>query len=382
MAKSIERVENDLDKVITEVHVDLKYNNNAPYDIFIDKSFDGLKEKISALYENGKVKACIVSDTNVSKLYLDAFKEQIKDCFIDIKEYIFEAGEPSKNLDTVENAYEVLIQNHFNRKDVLIALGGGVVGDLTGFTAATYLRGIDFIQIPTTLLSQVDSSIGGKTGVDFKQFKNMIGAFKMPKMIYINTSVLNTLDEVQFASGMGEVLKAGLLKDGKFYEWTINHFLEINDKDPDILNEMILKSIEIKRSVVEKDPYEKGDRALLNLGHTAGHAIEKYFEFKYAHGECVALGTIVAAYISWKREMISMEDFYEIRDMFVPFNLPISLDAIDADEIVRLTKSDKKAENGLVKFILLKKIGKAVIEKDVTDDEIKEAVNSLVVEWD
>lgn len=368
--------------MVKEISVAYKSDKNNPYTIYINDSFDLLKEKIDEIYVDNKVKACIITDSNVSELYLNEVKELLKDSFLDIYTYVFEAGEQSKNLDVVQEAYEGLTVNHFNRKDVLIALGGGVVGDLTGFTAATYMRGIDFIQVPTTLLSQVDSSIGGKTGVDFKQYKNMVGAFKMPKLVYINTSVLNSLPDVQFASGMGEVLKAGLLKDGKFYEWTINHFLEITEKDPEILNEMISNSVDIKRQIVEKDPFEKGDRALLNLGHTAGHAIEKYMDFKYAHGECVALGTVVAAYISWKRDMISMEDFYEIRDMFVPFDLPISVDAIDADEIVKLTKSDKKAENGFVKFILLKKIGKAVIVNDVTDDEIKEAVNTLVVEWD
>ena len=364
-----------------EINVSFKTDTNKPYNIYIDADYNNLPEKIAELYPE-KNKACIVSDSNVSPLYLDTIKELLKDTFNEIHSFVFEAGEQQKNIDTICNAYEVLTENHFNRKDVLLALGGGVVGDMTGYIAATYMRGIDFIQLPTTLLSQVDSSIGGKTGVDFKQYKNMVGAFKMPRLVYINTSTLNSLPDEQFASGMAEVLKAGLLKDGHFYEWTINNFLEINDKNPEILTNMIRKSVEIKKFVVEKDPFEQGDRALLNLGHTAGHAIEKYMNFKMSHGECVALGTIVAAYISYKREMISTEDFYEIRDMFVPFNLPISLDEIDADEIVRLTKSDKKAENGFVKFILLKKIGKAVIVKDVTDEEIKNAVNELVVEWD
>lgn len=364
-----------------EINVAFKVDNNKPYNIYIDNTYDNLSSKLSELYPN-KVKACIVTDSNVAPLYLDTLKNALKDVFSEIHEYIFEAGEESKNLDVISGAYEGLTDNHFNRKDVLLALGGGVTGDMTGFIAATYMRGIDFIQLPTTLLSMVDSSIGGKTGVDFKQYKNMIGAFKMPRMVYINTNVLSTLPEIQFSSGMAEVLKAGLLKDGSFYEWTINNFVEINDKDQATLEGMIRKSIEIKKFIVEKDPFEQGDRALLNLGHTAGHAIEKYMNFKMSHGECVALGTIVAAYISYKREMISTEDFYEIRDMFVPFNLPISLDSIDADEIVALTKSDKKAENGFVKFILLKKIGKAVIVKDVTDEEIKAAVNELVVEWD
>ena len=364
-----------------QIDVAFKADRNKPYSIFINSNYSALAEKIKELYEN-RNKACIITDSNVAKLYLEKLKEELKDTFISITEFVFEAGEENKNLDTVQKAYEVLTENKFNRKDVLIALGGGVTGDLTGFVAATYMRGIDFIQVPTTLLSQVDSSIGGKTGVDFKQYKNMVGAFKMPRLVYINTEVLNTLPANQFSSGMAEVLKAGLLKDGSFYEWTINNFMEINEHNKDILAEMIERSVNIKRIVVEKDPFEQGDRALLNLGHTAGHAIEKYMDFKLLHGECVALGTIVAAYISWKRNMLSMEDFYEIRDMFVPFNLPISVDSIDSDEIVRLTKFDKKSENGFVKFILLKKIGKACIVNDVTDEELKEAVSTLYVEWD
>lgn len=364
-----------------EINVAFKTDTNKPYNIYIDSSYNDLTNKLLELYPD-KRKACIITDSNVAPLYLDTVKKLLNNVFCEIHQYIFEAGEQSKNLDTISGAYEGLTEYHFNRKDVLIALGGGVVGDMTGFIAATYMRGIDFIQMPTTLLSQVDSSIGGKTGVDFKQYKNMIGAFKMPRLVFINTATLSTLPDEQFASGMAEVLKAGLLKDGHFYEWTINNFVEINDKDPETLTNMIRKSVEIKKFIVEKDPFEQGDRALLNLGHTAGHAIEKYMDFKMSHGECVALGTIVAAYISYKREMISTEDFYEIRDMFVPFDLPISLDSIDADEIVRLTKSDKKAENGFIKFILLKKIGKAVVVKDVTDEEIKNAVNELVVEWD
>lgn len=368
--------------MLNEIDVALKIDRNKPYKIYIDDSFDLLKEKVDELYPENKVKACIVTDTNVEKLYLQKIKDALKDSFIEIHEYVFEAGEESKNLDVVEGVYEGLTKTRFNRKDLLIALGGGVVGDLTGFAAATYMRGIDFIQIPTTLLSQVDSSIGGKTGVDFKQYKNMVGAFKMPRLVFINTSVLSTLPEEQFASGMAEVLKAGLLKDGAFYSETINKFLEINDKEPEALLNMISKAVNIKRSVVEKDPYEQGERALLNLGHTAGHAIEKYMNFQFSHGQCVALGTIVAAFISWKRDMISMEDFYEIRDMFVPFNLSIAVDALDFDEIINLTKSDKKAENGLIKFVLLKKIGKAVIATDVTDDELRAALETLVVEWD
>ena len=261
---------------------------------------------------------------------------------------------------------------------MLIALGGGVVGDMTGFVAATYLRGIDFIQIPTSLLAQVDSSIGGKTGVDFEQYKNMVGAFNMPKLVYINTHTLTTLDERQFFNGFAEAMKHGLIKDAMYYEWMISNMYEICERDLDVLEELVYRSCMIKKAVVEKDPTEQGDRALLNFGHTVGHAIEKYKNFSLQHGECVALGCVVAAFISWKKQLLSMEEYYEVRDMFVPFNLPISIEDLDINEIIKITKSDKKMEHGQLKFILLKKIGKAVIDKSVTEDELKAGIEEIV----
>ena len=262
---------------------------------------------------------------------------------------------------------------------MLVALGGGVVGDLTGFAAATYLRGVDFIQIPTTLLSQVDSSIGGKTGVDFACYKNMVGAFHQPKLVYMNISALRTLTDEQFVCGMGEILKHGLIKDSAYYEWTINHMFEIKEREISVLKQMISRSCEIKRDVVEKDPTEKGERALLNFGHTLGHAIEKLKNFTLMHGQCVAIGYLAAAYISWKRNLISTEEFFEIRDMNIGFGLPVFLEGLDASEIIAATRSDKKMEKGRVKFILLKGIGKAYIDRTVTDAEMMEAVNYLKV---
>jgi len=186
----------------------------------------------------------------------------------------------------------------------------------------------------------------------------------------MNLSVLKTLEERQFYSGFAEVMKSALIKDALFYEWLIENMYEICERDLNTLEEMVIRTCSIKKMVVEKDPTEQGDRALLNLGHTIGHAIEKYKNFELYHGECVALGTVAAAYISWKKEMLSMEEFYEIRDMFVPFYLPISVENIDPQEILKLTKSDKKMEAGTIKIILLKKIGKAVIDRTVTDEEI------------
>jgi 3-dehydroquinate synthase len=223
----------------------------------------------------------------------------------------------------------------------------------------------------------VDSSSGGKTGVNFESYKNMIGAFKMPSLVYINTSTLKTLNDREYASGMAEVLKAGLIRDGIFYEWLINNFPAINDREDEYVSEMILKSVNIKKMYVEKDPYEKNERAILNFGHTVGHALEKFTDFKYSHGECVALGSVAAAYLSYKRDLLTMEEFYEIRDMFVPFDLPISLENIDIDKVLYYMKSDKKNISGRIRFILLKKIGKGFICEDVTEDELREAIGQI-----
>ena len=289
----------------------------------------------------------------------------------------FPAGEQSKTLATVQQLYETLIQAGFDRKDYLLALGGGVVGDLAGCAAATYLRGIRFVQIPTSLLAQIDSSVGGKTGVDFDQYKNMVGAFHQPSLVYINVPVLKTLPDDQLASGVGELLKYGLSFDADFYEWCIEHMEEIDERDPETMTCLIAKCCALKKYIVEKDPTEKGDRALLNFGHTIGHAIEKLKDFTLSHGACVALGTVAAAYISWQRGYLDEDEFYEIRDMNVGFGLPISFDGISVDDIIEATRSDKKMDAGQIRFILLKKLGKAQIVTDVTETEMREAIKSL-----
>ena len=353
-------------------------NNKFCYDIVYEHDCSRLLEEFEQMeFHIHDKKICIITDSNVEKLYLNELINILTPNCVKVISFSFEAGEESKNLDTVQRVYEFLIQNKINRQDFLIALGGGVVGDLTGFCAATYLRGIDFIQIPTTLLAQVDSSIGGKTGVDFSQYKNMVGAFHMPRLVYMNLSVLKDLPGRQYFAGMAEVLKSALIKDGKFYEWLINNFYEICQREPEIIEEVIFRTNEIKKSIVEKDPFEKGDRALLNFGHTLGHAIEKYKNFEMLHGECVALGCICAAFISWKRDLITSDDYYEIRDMFVPFCLPITIEDIDPKQIVSLTHSDKKADNHSIKFIRVKKVGKGIIDTTVTDEEMLDALNEI-----
>ena len=359
-----------------EKRITVSRDGEPYYDIVFEKDFSRLAQELRTLGYEGR-KLCIVTDSQVGPLYGGQVKEELEKEGMQTELYTFPAGEENKNLDTVRSLYTFLIEKHFDRKDCLIALGGGVTGDLTGFAAATYLRGIDFVQIPTTLLAQVDSSIGGKTGVDFDGYKNMVGAFHMPRLVYMNLSTLATLEARQFYSGFAEAMKSALIADARYYEWLIANMYEICDREPDTLAELVRRSCEIKRKIVENDPEEKGERALLNLGHTIGHAIERAKDFSLTHGECVALGCVAAAFISWKKELLPMEEYYEIRDMFVPFNLPISVDELDPQHILSLTKSDKKMENGQIRFILLQKIGKAVIDRSVTDEQILAAVDEI-----
>jgi 3-dehydroquinate synthase len=288
------------------------------------------------------------------------------------------ADEEHKNIDTVMLICRWLLEQGADRDAMVLAVGGGVTTDMAGFAACIYKRGVRYANVPTTLLSMVDAGIGGKTGVDLGGIKNMVGAFYMPRLVYMNIAVLDTLPGRQFASGFAEVMKHGLIKDQEFYFWLIENLYEINERDHKVLAKMVRKSCEIKRDVVQKDPTEKGERALLNFGHTIGHAIEKARNFELYHGECVALGCIAAAYISMKKGLIETGTCYEIRDMFVPFNLPITVEDVDPEEIVKLVKSDKKMDNNCIKFILLKDIGDAFIDTTVTDDEIREAVKEIL----
>lgn len=361
-----------MSEIIT-VHLDQK----PIYDIVIEKDFSQLGTAFSRLNVTGR-KICIVTDSNVGPLYAKAVQEVLETTGNQIFVYTFAAGEENKNLNTVQDLYEFLIENHFDRKDMLAALGGGVVGDLTGFTAATYLRGISFIQIPTSLLAQVDSSIGGKTGVDFRAYKNMVGAFHQPKLVYMNMATLLSLDTRLFNSGFGEIIKHGLIKDAAYYRWLQNNAAKIQSKDYDALEQMIAGSCNIKREVVELDPTEQGDRALLNFGHTLGHAIEKLMNFQLYHGECVVLGMIAALNISVTRGHIAQAEYDDAIQMFKDYAFPTNVTGISIDDVIRVSKSDKKMEANQIKFILLKQIGNAYIDRTVTDDEMKRSLTDII----
>lgn len=359
------------------IHV--SYEGKPYYQIVIEQNFHPLLSKIQEAGYKPDQKVCIVTDSNLADLYLERLSKELKSFFNTVVSFVFPAGEESKNLDTVQKLYQTLIINGFDRHDLLIAFGGGVVGDLTGFSAATYLRGIDFIQIPTSLLSQVDSSIGGKTGVDFSRYKNMVGAFYQPKLVYMNLSLLNTLPKDQFISGMGEVLKHGLIKNKIYFSWMQDNHGEIMKLNPEFVEEMVYQSCLIKRDVVERDPKEKGERALLNFGHTIGHAIEKSAGFSLYHGQCVGIGMAAAGFLSWKLGHITKEEYKDITDTLQHFGLPTKAEGLKAEDILAVSKSDKKMIAGKIKFILLSSLGNAYINSDLTDEQILQGINSVLL---
>ena len=354
------------------VCMDVKKDGQFCYHIYLEPDFAKLPEAVEPLNIKER-KLCIVADSTTAELYGAELKEIQKETCTYVSMFVFPAGEVNKTLNTVRDLYEHLILEKFDRKDMLVALGGGVVGDLTGFAAATYLRGIGFIQIPTTLLSQVDSSIGGKTGVDFDAYKNMVGAFHMPRLVYMNLNVLKTLPDRQFACGMGEIIKHGLIQDSDYLEKLSTYQREIREKNYAALLWMVAGSCKVKRHVVEEDPTEQGIRAWLNFGHTIGHSVEKLKDFTLCHGECVAIGCAAAAWMSWKRGLISEKEKEAAEQLLLDYQLPVRVKGLKPEDIVKTTKLDKKMDAGKVKFVLLKKIGEAFVTRDVEDEELLRA---------
>ena len=351
------------------------YNNE--YEIIIRDSFNNLQKELQPIINTSR-DICIISDKNVSSYYLDSIISQLQNNANKIISYIIEPGEQSKNLSTIYEIYELLINEKFDRKSLLIALGGGVVGDLTGFCAATYLRGIDFIQIPTSLLALVDSSIGGKTGVDFNGYKNMIGAFYQPTSVYMNIATLITLPKNEFAAGMAEVIKHALINDVELLTFLKKNSKKIMQNDMKTIKKMIYRSCLIKKNVVEKDEKENNLRAILNFGHTIGHAIEKVKNFEWLHGECVAIGMVASAYISYRRNRITADDLNLIEQVLSNYELPIRITNVSPTQILEATKSDKKVRLNVLHFILLKSLGEVGIYTDISDEELLEAIHYII----
>ena len=314
---------------------------------------------------NGRV--MVVTDSNVSGLYLGVCMDELTSAGFQVCSFAFEAGERSKNLDAVKDIYRELADQRFDRNSAIVALGGGVTGDIAGFAAATYMRGINYVQVPTTLLAQADSSIGGKTGVDFEGAKNMIGAFYQPRFVYININTLRTLPLRELRSGLAEVIKHGLIRDAGFYDYIRRNMRKIFQFDESTLIFITKGNCTIKKSVVEQDEKESGPRAILNLGHTIGHAVESVSGFTLLHGECVSIGTAGAFRLARKLGMISESLADETEQTFEAAGLPVKAAGMEPRRIFEEMLHDKKASGGKLRFVLPVRIGEATVR--TVDDE-------------
>ena len=317
----------------------------------------------------------IVTNTTVAPLYLDQLSQSLQSAGVTVIPIILPDGEAYKNTATLNTIYDVLLKNRCERSTTLIALGGGVIGDLTGYAAATYLRGVPFIQIPTTLLSQVDSSVGGKTGINHPLGKNMIGAFYQPQLVLTDIDTLKTLPAREFSAGMAEVIKYGLIRDADFFDWLEINMASLMRLDEAVLSDAIYRSCQNKADVVAKDEHEQGERALLNLGHTFGHAIENAMGYGvWLHGEAVAAGTMMAADLSQRMGWLTASDLARIQHSFKAANLPIAAPRLGVERYLDLMGLDKKVENGKIRLILQQGIGKSVITSDYDAEKLKETL--------
>ncbi len=320
-------------------------------------------------------RVAIVTNEVVAPLYLASLQGALEQAGVQVHAVVLPDGEAHKDLTTLNLIYDQLLGTRCERSTTLIALGGGVIGDMTGFAAATYQRGVPFIQIPTTLLSQVDSSVGGKTAVNHPLGKNMIGAFYQPKLVLADTTTLNTLPDRELKAGLAEVIKYGLIRDLPFFEWLEANLEKLLARDPEALAYAIERSCWNKAEVVARDETEQGERAHLNLGHTFGHAIEAGMGYGvWLHGEAVAAGTMMAAELSRRLGWLSAADIERIRAIHVRAGLPVKGAALTPEEYVGHMRHDKKVESGKLRLILLQAIGQALIYGDAPESEILAAI--------
>lgn len=345
------------------------------YPIHIGSGLLGSAELILPFLSHKRV--AIVTNTTVGPLYLGKLATMLESHGVGVVTIILPDGEQYKNTETLGLIYDALLTHRCERNTPLIALGGGVVGDMTGYAAATFLRGVPFIQIPTTLLSQVDSSVGGKTGINHPLGKNMIGAFYQPKLVIADIDTLTTLPDQELRAGMAEVIKYGLIRDLPFLEWLESNIEKLLARDAVALQYAIARSCENKAEVVGNDERESGERALLNLGHTFGHAIENGMGYGvWLHGEAVAAGTIMAADLSHRLGWIGAQDVTRIRHIFERAGLPVIAPHMAIEQYLQLMGLDKKVVDGQIRFVLLKSVGQAVVFGDVPADKLRATLES------
>lgn len=349
------------------LHIQLE---NRSYPIYIG---EGLLSKIKLIEPHLKQKhVAIVTNTTVAPLYLDPLLALFKQYSIKAFPIILPDGESYKNQETLNLIYDALLKEKCERSVTLIALGGGVIGDMTGYAAATYLRGVPFIQIPTTLLSQVDSSVGGKTGINHPLGKNMIGAFYQPQCVIADIDTLKTLPQREFSAGMAEVIKYGLIRDKAFFDWLEKNMEGLMKLNPSLLIEAIERSCQNKADIVEMDEHESGVRATLNLGHTFGHAIENAMGYGvWLHGEAVSTGMVMAANLSKLMGWLKEIEFNRIVTLLKEAKLPVDPPNISEDQYMQLMRMDKKVVDGKIRLVLQKGIGDSVITSDYDTNHLK-----------
>lgn len=328
-----------------------------------------------------QLRVAIVTNTTVAPLYLERFSATLQRAGVTVTPIILPDGEEYKTWESLNLIFDALLRNRCERKTTLIALGGGVIGDLTGFAAASYLRGVPFIQIPTTLLAQVDSSVGGKTGINHPLGKNMIGAFYQPQLVLADTDTLNTLPDRELSAGLAEVIKYGLIRDPAFFGWLEQNMDKLLARDAATLSEAILVSCRNKAEVVAADETESGQRALLNLGHTFGHAIESGMGYgNWLHGEAVAAGTLLAARVSQGMGWLDAGQIQRIKQIFQSARLPVTSPDLGVERYMDMMGLDKKVEAGKIRFILLRTIGEAVITSDVPEQALRHVLETAADE--
>ena len=322
-------------------------------------------------------RVAVVSNTTVAPLYLETLRDMLQTHGVDVLAVILPDGEEYKNSETLGLIYSALLTNRCERNTPLLALGGGVIGDMTGYAAATYLRGVPFIQVPTTLLAQVDSSVGGKTGINHALGKNMIGAFYQPQVVLADIATLTTLPDQELRAGLAEIIKYGLIRDLPFFEWLEQNIDKLLARDAPALQYAITRSCHNKAEVVAADERESGERALLNLGHTFGHAIETGMGYGvWLHGQAVAAGTIMAADLSCRMGWLSAQEVSRIRSLFERAGLPVIAPALGVEKYLQLMGLDKKVVGGKMRFVLLKGIAHAVVSADTPEKLLRQTLTS------
>lgn len=359
---------------MTEIKVEL---GEKSYKIFIGENIFAYCAKFIGESKNFTKKILVVTDENVFATCGEKFLTALDNFDVAVEK--IPAGENSKTLSQAEKIYTKAIELGLDRKSLIIALGGGVVGDLAGFVAATYLRGVPFIQVPTTLLAQVDSSVGGKTAVNHALGKNLIGAFYQPKAVFIDLETLKTLPEREIKSGLGEVVKYGVISDEKFFAYLEDNAEKILRRDTEVMEKIICRSCEIKAEVVAQDEKENNLRRILNFGHTIAHAVEVETNYKkYRHGEAVSIGMLGSAFISQELGKISASEVSRLENLLKKLNLVAKAEGCDVEKIFQATFRDKKVVGGKVNWVLMKKIGEVEISSAVDEKVVKNALKNIL----